>query len=83
MATYYVVFAVFCTVAVILKIWFVDDMVDSLPKLIGYGMLLYPTLLAAYFLTLFATTRGMKYFVARKPAIYNLLTRNKHHENHL
>ena len=75
MTPYYLIFAVFCAAAVLLKLLVIDPQVDTFPALIGYGLMLYPTLLVAYFLTLFFATRGMKYFVARKPILYHKLVR--------
>lgn len=75
MVTYYLLFAIFCAVAIVLKQTVIDPEVDTIPKLLGYGVVLYPTLLVLYFLSLFTFTHGMKYFVARKPAIYNRLIR--------
>mgnify|MGYP006872982673 CR=1 FL=1 len=77
MLPYYLIFALFCTVALLLKLFIVDPQADTFPSLLGYGLLLYPVLLTAYFLTLFFCTCGMKYFVARKPALYNRLARRK------
>ena len=34
-----------------------------------------PALLVLYFLSLFICTRGMKYFVARKPAVYQVMSK--------
>jgi O-antigen/teichoic acid export membrane protein len=76
MAVYYAIFFIYCAVGVALKLWVIDPHVDTLPKLIGYSIVIYPMLLLPYFLTLFFSTRGMKYFVARKPAIYKKLTFN-------
>lgn len=76
MAVYYAIFFIYCAVGVALKLWVIDPNVDTLPKLIGYSIVVYPMLLLPYFLTLFFSTRGMKYFVARKPAIYKKLTFN-------
>jgi hypothetical protein len=56
-----------------LRQYLIEPKVTSLPLLIGYGLLTYPLLLLLYFLVLFYATRGMKYFVARKPALYNKL----------
>jgi hypothetical protein len=73
MMPYYLLFAVFTGVTFMLRQYLIEPKVTSLPLLIGYGLLTYPLLLLLYFLILFYTTRGMKYFVARKPALYNKL----------
>jgi O-antigen/teichoic acid export membrane protein len=73
MLPYYLIFAVFLAIAIGLKIWVIDPNVTSWGELIGYGACIVPTLMLVYFLVLFLTTRGMQYFVARKPAIYQKL----------
>ena len=73
MATYYLLFAVFVGITILLRQYLIEPQVTSLPLLIGYGILTYPLLLLLYFLILFYATRGMKYFVARKPKVYSLL----------
>lgn len=73
MAEYYLIFTIFCVIAVLLKEMVVEPYATTFPKLIGYSTLTYVPLLAAYFLAMFAATRGMKYFVARKPKLYNKL----------
>lgn len=74
MAPYYLIFLLFLTATLFLRYMVVEVYVTSLPLLIGYAALLFPLILAVYFLVLFYATRGMKYFVARKPDVYNLLT---------
>ena len=74
MAPYYLILLLFLTATLFLRYMVVEVYVTSLPLLIGYAALLFPLLLAVYFLVLFYATRGMKYFVARKPDVYNLLT---------
>ena len=77
MLPYYTVFLVFLAVTLLLRYYVVEPNATTLPRTVGYGLLCYPPLLAAYFLASFSTTRGMKYFVARKPAIYNKLKMKK------
>lgn len=74
MMPYYLIFTVFTALTLLLRYYLIEPQVTSMPLLLGYGILTYPALLLVYFLTLFALTRGMKYFVARKPALYNKLT---------
>ena len=73
MMPYYLLFAVFTGVTFMLRQYLIEPKVTSLPLLIGYGLLTYPLLLLLYFLVLFYATRGMKYFVARKPKVYAML----------
>ncbi len=70
MMPYYLLFAVFTGVTFMLRQYLIEPKVTSLPLLIVYGLLTYPLLLLLYFLVLFYATRGMKYFVARKPKVY-------------
>jgi O-antigen/teichoic acid export membrane protein len=73
MITYYGLFFIFAGLSVTIKYLFIDDNVNSWLTLIGMGILTYPILLLFYFLSLFVFTRGMKYFVARKPVAYHYL----------
>ena len=75
MAPYYVLFALFTVIALWLKLHVIDCHVDSFWTLAVYGGATYITLLATFFILLFLFTRGMKYFVARKPAVYRLMNR--------
>lgn len=73
MMPYYLIFAVFLCITMLVRYYVVEPKSTTLLRMVGYGFLTYPILLLLFFLTLFFITRGMKYFVARKPAIYNLL----------
>lgn len=73
MTSYYILFALFTTGTILLRYIVIDKYVNSLPDLILYGLIITLPLLILYFLFLFQFTRGMKYFVARKPVIYNKL----------
>jgi hypothetical protein len=73
MATYYMVFALFCGVTLVLRQWVVDPEATTMVRLLGLAVLTYPLLIVIYFLALFAATQGMKHFVARKPGIYKWL----------
>jgi membrane protease YdiL (CAAX protease family) len=73
MLKHYLLFALFTVLCLVVRQTVIMPHVHSWPTLIGYGLLTLPFLLILYFLALFITTRGMKYFVARKPAIYRLL----------
>lgn len=73
MAPYYILFILFTALTLVLKYYIIEPQVSSLFSLLTYGLLVYPLLIMLYFLTLFIITKGMKYFVARKPYIYNKL----------
>ncbi len=70
MLPYYTIFAVFTAVAILLKTHFFDTHVETLLQLTGYGALIYVPMLLLYFTVLLVSTKGMKYFVARKPNVY-------------
>lgn len=73
MTPYYIIFTVFAVLSLWLKWRVIDVYADTFLSLVLYGVVVYVPLLAAFFITLFQFTTGMKYFVARKPAIYNIL----------
>ena len=73
MATYYGIFFLFAAIAIWLRHAWVDSHVDTWLTLIASAAAILLPLLLLYFLALFVCTRGMKYFVARKPAIYDKL----------
>lgn len=73
MATYYGIFFLFAAIAIWLRHTWVDSHVDTWLTLITSAAAILLPLLLLYFLALFVCTRGMKYFVARKPAIYDKL----------
>ena len=75
MTTYYGLFFIFTGLAVAIKYLFIDNNVNSWLTLISISILTYPILLLFYFLSLFVFTRGMKYFVARKPVVYYHLSK--------
>lgn len=75
MAPYYIIFFAFTAVSVLLRYLLIEPLATGMPQLVGCTLLTVPVLLTAYFLTLFYTTRGMKYFIARKPAVYKKLCR--------
>lgn len=76
MAPYYLIFGVFGMATVLLSHHLIEPQVTNIPLLLIYLLATFPVLLLLYFLTLFFLTNGMKYFVARKPAIYKFLRRN-------
>lgn len=73
MFPYYLIFFIFTCIGLLLRYFLIEVKVTSLIDLIGYGLLTYPILLFFYFYMLFVITKGMKYFVARKPFLYNKL----------
>lgn len=73
MLPYYAIFLLFTLATLLLRNHVIEPQVTSLPSLLGYVLTVYPALLLLFFLVLFYATRGMKYFVARQPAIYNKL----------
>lgn len=72
MLPYYTIFITFTIAIIYLKYHFTDVSIDSLPVLLGYFCMMYIPTIIIYFVTLFICTRGMKYFIARKPLLYNL-----------
>ena len=72
MSSYYIIFAFFTVFTLWLRTAFIDTHVDSLPTLIGIGVSIYIPLILLYFLILLIVTKGMKYFIARKPMLYQL-----------
>ena len=73
MCRYYCIFAIFISVILALKCLYIDYHINTMTSLIAYAFAVYIPLLTLYFITLLFTTRGTKYFVARKPKIYRIL----------
>lgn len=71
MSSYYIIFALFLFICLFVRYYIIEPQVSSIPLLFFYGLLTYPILIILFFYVLFVYTRGMKYFVARKPYIYN------------
>lgn len=69
----YLIFGIFTVLAIFAKQQIIDVYADSFLMLVILGAAVFIPLMSAYFITLFIFTRGMKYFVARKPAIYRIL----------
>ena len=74
MLPYYLIFAVFAALAILLRYFVVEPLSTNLFYLMGWALLIFPLLIVIYLLVMFVLTRGMKYFIARKPAIYKVLT---------
>jgi O-antigen/teichoic acid export membrane protein len=74
MCIYYIIF-ILCT---LLSIWLKQTIIDShsasFLSLAVYGAAVSIPIFAIFFILLFIFTPGMKYFVARKPAIYKILS---------
>jgi len=75
MLPYYSLLALFVAVVILLRHYVVDPHADSLVTLLWLGAATYIPLIAVYFAVMLYTTRGMKYFVARKPKLYNAARR--------
>ena len=73
MTPYYTIFIIFT----ILTLWLNNALItphsDSIVTLSLYGIAVSIPLFTIFFLMLFFFTKGMKYFVARKPAVYHVL----------
>ena len=75
MLPYYALFTIFCGFTLTLKHYWIDSHVTSLYMLCISFIFIYIPFLTLYFISQFILTKGMKYFIARKPKIYKLLTR--------
>ena len=75
MIPYYISFFGCVTIAVLIRLWVIEPYADSFFLLIIIGIAVFVPLMLCYFLSLFFLTTGMKYFVARKPFIYNLISK--------
>lgn len=71
MFPYYTIFLLFTILTLLLRQIVIEPEATTLPRLACYAIITYTPLILLYFLTLSTATRGMKYFIARKPAIYN------------
>ena len=75
MTPYYTIFAVFTFFALVIRYTIVAHYIDSLLSLVIYGTLIDIILLSTYFISLFIFTRGMKYFIARKPILFRIFNK--------
>ena len=73
MTPYYIVFTIFLILSIILRLYIIMPLADNFLKLTLYGAITFIPLMLAYFIVMFAITDGMKYFVARKPALYRTI----------
>lgn len=83
MSSYYIIFVIFLVIGFIVRNYIIEPNCTSIPLLLAYLVISFPILILLYFYVLFLTTRGMKYFVARKPSLYNKIKINKKYANHL
>ena len=75
MIPYYIAFFLCAAIAVLIRKWIVIPYVNSLVHLIIIGTVVFAPLFIFYFLSLFILTKGMKYFIARKPTIYKIMSK--------
>ena len=73
MTSYYILFILFTGLTLLIKAFIIDNQADSILMLILWGVAVYIPLITFYFFMLFLFTNGMKFFVARKPAIYHIM----------
>ncbi len=73
MVPYYIFFTLFAVLALWFRYTIINNYVDSFITLALYGAMICIPLFGLYFIMLFQFTTGMKYFVARKPALYDIL----------
>ena len=73
MTPYYIIFALFTVLSLWLGHLIIYKHASSFLSLTIYGAAVTIPLLALFFIMLFLFTTGMKYFVARKPAVYHIL----------
>ena len=75
MTAYYIIFCFFLVIVIYIKLFITDHDLNTIPKLVFYGGLIYIPILIGYFFSMFYMTNGMCYFIARKPKLYNLIKR--------
>ncbi len=75
MIPYYIAFFLCVAIAILLRMWIIIPYANSLIMLITLGIAVFVPLILFYFFMLFFLTKGMKYFVARKPAIYRIISK--------
>lgn len=76
MMPYYAVFALFTLLSLVVRHFLSVDYPPTWTSLIVSAAIIVPLLVILWLLVLFFATRGMKYFIARQPRIYNFLKRN-------
>ena len=73
MAPYYIIFILFTLLTIWLKQSIIDQHSDTFLTLALYGLSISIPLFVFFFILLFQFTPGMKFFVARKPAVLKIL----------
>lgn len=73
MTPYYIIFTLFTLLTIFLKQTIIIPHSNTLLSLIVYGSAISIPLFTAFFILLFQFTKGMKYFVARRPFVYRIL----------
>lgn len=76
----YLSFIIFATIIIIVRLYLINPYFNDIALLTTYGLLCYPLILICFFLTMFYSTKGAKYFAARIPTVYHFLTINKKYE---
>ena len=74
-ASYFIIFFLFGIISIALKLLVIDNYNISWLTLIWVGFVTILPLLSLYFVALFMCTHGMKYFVARSPKAYRIMSR--------
>lgn len=75
MIPYYISFFTFAAAAFLIRKWIIVPYATSFINLVIIGIVVFAPLILLYFLSLFFLTKGMKYFVARKPFLYNFISK--------
>lgn len=75
MTPYYMVFAFFLILSIIFRSLIVIPFANNIITLTLIGVLTFTPLILLYFISLFFLTKGMRFFVARKPILYNKLSK--------
>lgn len=73
MSPYYIIFTLFALMTIWLEQAIIAPHADTFISLALYGAAVSIPLFITFFLLLFICTKGMKYFVARKPIVYKIL----------
>ena len=68
----YLIFAIFVTIVITIRNYIINPNINNLLG-VFWGLLIYPLLIISFFFTMFYLNKGTRYFVARKPTLYNHL----------
>lgn len=69
----YLIFAIFSFIVIIIRNDIINLHINNLWGVVFWGLLIYPLLIISFFLAMFYLNKGTRYFVARKPTLYNHL----------